>query len=83
MMRKFLQRALISGAAGLAIVSAVGGADLLGEAHADPTPCVNATNSCQPPATNGLLRPQMVTICQPGGPKAGAFCRQVPATRAA
>ncbi len=76
-MRKFTQRVLISAAAEMAIIGAVGGFDLLGEAQADPTPCVNATVSCQPQQMNAL-HPRTVLICQPAGPKGGAFCRQYP-----
>jgi hypothetical protein len=79
-MRKFTQRVLISVAAEMAIIGAVGGVDLLGEAQADPTPCVNATVSCQPQVMNALqpLQPRVTIICQPTGPKGGAFCRQYP-----
>jgi hypothetical protein len=74
MMRKFTQRVLISGAAEMAIIGAVGGVDLLGEAQADPTSCVSATGLCEPQQMNGpQLR--MVIICQPTGPKAGAYCQ--------
>jgi hypothetical protein len=76
-MRKFTQRVLISAAAEMAIIGAVGGVDLLGEAQADPTPCVNATVSCQPHLMNAP-QPRTVLICQPNGPKGGAFCRQYP-----
>jgi hypothetical protein len=73
-MRKFTQRVLISGAAEMAIIGAVGGVDLVGVAHADPTACVSAAGLCQPKETNGP-QPRMLIICQPNGPKAGAFCR--------
>jgi hypothetical protein len=76
-MRKFTQRVLISAAAEMAIIGAVGGVDLLGEAQADPTPCVNATVSCQPQQMNAP-QPRTLIICQPTGPKGGAFCRQFP-----
>jgi hypothetical protein len=75
-MRKLTQRSLILGAAEVAIISAVAGVDLVGEAHADPTPCLNATSVCQPRATNGSPRPYTL-ICQPAGPKSGALCHQV------
>jgi hypothetical protein len=76
-MRKFTQRVLISAAAEMAIIGAVGGVNLLGEAQADPTPtpCVNATVSCQPQQMNAP-QPRTVLICQPTGPKGGASCRQ-------
>jgi hypothetical protein len=77
MMRKFTQRVLISAAAEMAIIGAVGGVDLLGEAQADPTLCVNATELCQPQQMNVPLQPQMTVICQPTGPKGGASCRQI------
>jgi hypothetical protein len=81
-MTKFAQRALISGAAALAIMSGTGGVDLLGEARADVPQCDNVTELCQPQATKGPQQLHMVRICQPAGPKAGASCREVP-TRAA
>ena len=74
-MRKFTQRVLISGAAGIAIMGTVGGVDLIGEAHAGPTPCVNATGPCQSPQVNGPSLARAAIVCQPTGPKAGAFCR--------
>jgi len=74
-MRKFTQRVLISGAAQLAVIGAVGGAGLLGEAHASPAPCVNATKLCQTQQVNGPSRTPVAIVCQPTGPKAGAFCR--------
>jgi hypothetical protein len=76
-MRKFTQRVLISVAAEMAIIGAVGGVDLLGEAQADPTSCVNATVSCQPQDMSAL-QTRTLLICQPTGPKGGAFCRQYP-----
>jgi hypothetical protein len=77
MMRKFTQRVLITGAAEIAIIGAVGVVDLLGEAQADPNPCVNATVSCQPQEMKALQpQPRTLLICQPAGPKGGAFCRQ-------
>ena len=76
MMTKFAVRALISCAAELAIIGAVSGVDLLGVAHAAPTPCVNATGLCQPQVTNGPLRPYTL-ICQSAGPKGGASCHEV------
>jgi hypothetical protein len=76
-MRKFTQRVLISGAAEMAIIGAVGGVNLIGEAQADPTPCVNATKLCQPQQMNGPLQTRMTIICQPAG-RIGASCRQIP-----
>jgi hypothetical protein len=76
-MTKFAQRALISDAAVLAIMSAMGSVDLLGEAHADLTQCVDPTELCQPQATNGPQQLHIMRICQPAGPKSGASCREV------
>ena len=76
MVTKFAERVLISGAAGLAIMSAVSGGGLLGEAHAAPNPCVNATGLCQPQVTNGPLRPYTI-VCQSAGPKGGASCHEL------
>lgn len=75
MMTKFAERVLISGAAELALLSAVGGVTPIGEAHAGPTLCVNATNLCQPAMTNGPLR-SYTLICQPTGAKGGASCHE-------
>jgi hypothetical protein len=77
MMRKFTQRVLISGAAQMAIMGAVGGVNLVGEAQADPTTCVSATGQCQPQQMKGP-HTKVVIVCQPIGPKAGIGCRQVP-----
>jgi hypothetical protein len=83
-MRKLAQRAVIAGASALAIMSAVGGADLLGPAHADDPQCVaNAADPCLPQADPPRADPpQLRTVCTGGGPKTGgAHCRQVPAPR--
>jgi len=74
-MRKFTQRVLISGAAGIAIMGTVGGVGLPGEAHASPDPCVNAAGLCQVKAVSGPSLNQVSIVCQPNGPKAGASCR--------
>ena len=76
MVTKFTERVLISGAAVLAIIGAMSGVGLLGEAHAAPTPCVNATGQCQPQMTNGPVRPNTI-ICQSAGPKGGASCHEL------
>ena len=76
-MRKFTQRVLISAAAEVAIIGGVGGVGMLGQAQADPTPCFNAAVSCQPQELNAPQHRVMI-ICQPAGPKGGAFCRQFP-----
>lgn len=84
-MRKLAQRAVIAGAGLLAIISALGGADVLGQAHADPPQCVaNATDPCAPQADLANAAPpqpsHIQTFCQPAGAKWGVFCfqRRVP-----
>jgi hypothetical protein len=75
---------VIASASVLVIMSAVGGTDLPGQAHADDTPClvsaVNAADPCppqtDPPGADPPHRPRIATFCQPAGPKAGVFCRQ-------
>jgi hypothetical protein len=57
-MRKLGLRAVITGASVLTIMSAVDGAHLLGQAHADPPP------QADPPPAH---RPQMGTVCTGGG----------------
>lgn len=74
-MRKFTQRVLISGAAGVAIMGAVGGVDLFAKAHADPATCVSAAGLCEQQTTGPQTR--VAIVCQPTGPKAGAGCRQL------
>jgi hypothetical protein len=93
-MRKLAQRAVIAGAGTLAIISGVGGVDLLGQAHADDPQCIaNATDAC--PQQADLARadppradppradpPQLSRVCTGGGPfSGGAHCWQVPAPR--
>jgi hypothetical protein len=83
-MRKLAQLAMIVAASVLTIMSAVGGADLLGPAHADGPQCIaNATDPCPPQADPPQADPpQLRTVCTGGGPKTGgAQCRQVPAPR--
>ena len=76
----------------LAIMSGVGGADSLGQAHADGPQCIaNATDQCpqqadlaraEPPRADPpqAHRPQLRTVCTGGGPfSGGAHCWQVPA----
>jgi hypothetical protein len=78
-MRKLTQRAVIAGASVLAIMSAVGGADLLGQVHADDTHCMaNATGPCPPQADPPRADPpQLRTVCTGGGPKTGgAHCHR-------
>jgi hypothetical protein len=83
-MRKLAQRAVIAAASVLTIMSVAGGADLLGQAHADDPHCAaNATDPCQPQADPPQADPpQLRTVCTGGGPKTGgAHCWQVPAPR--
>jgi len=78
-MRKLAQRAVIAGAGMLAIISGVGGAGLLGSAHADDPPCVaNAVDTC--PRLADLPKPDspprhVQVFCQPAG-MAGQHCFQ-------
>jgi hypothetical protein len=44
-MRKLAQRAVIAGASVLTMMSVAGGADLLGQAHADPGRCADGAVS--------------------------------------
>jgi hypothetical protein len=84
-MRKLAQRAVIAGASVLTIMSAVGGADLLGQAQADPLCVSSGTDPCppqaeppraDPPPADPPHRSHIRVYCQPGGAKWGAFCRQ-------
>jgi hypothetical protein len=75
-MRKFTQRVLILGAAEMAIVGAVGGVGLLGQAQASPATCTSATGQCQTQKLTGT-QTRIAVACQPIGPKSGAACRQV------
>jgi hypothetical protein len=81
-MRKLAHRAVIAGASVLTIMSAIGGADLLGQAHADPLCVTNGTEPCQPqadppragpPPADPPPGPRFQTVCQPAA-KTGAFC---------
>jgi hypothetical protein len=85
-MRKLAPRAVIAAASALAIMSAVGGADLLGQAHADDPQCVgNAAEPCpqaDPPQGDPprARPPQLSRVCTGGGPKTGGgHCWVVPA----
>jgi hypothetical protein len=75
-MRKFTQRVLITGAAEMALIGAVGGVNLVGAAHADPATCVSAAGLCQP---TQITAPhvRVAIVCQPIGTKSGVGCRQV------
>ena len=76
----------IADAGALVTASAVGGAELLGQAPANNPPCVvDPTNPCPPlveDSANWPSRPQpeisstprTQIICQPAGPRWGAFC---------
>jgi hypothetical protein len=76
---KFAQRAAIAAAGALVITSAVGAADLLGQAHADNPQCVtNPTVQCPPPAPESANvpnqpgqqstnQPRTHVVCQPAG----------------
>jgi hypothetical protein len=84
-MRKLAHRAVIAGASVLTIMSAIGGADLLGQAHADPQCVANAADPCpqadppqgDPPRAHP---PQLSRVCTGGGPKTGGgHCWVVPA----
>jgi hypothetical protein len=74
-MKKLAQRTVIAGASVLAIVSAVGGADLLGQARADDPPCVaDVTDPCaqqDPPQADPPHRSHIRIFRQPGGAKWG------------
>jgi hypothetical protein len=85
-MRRLAQRAVITAASALAIMSAAGGADLLGRARADDPPCVaNAADPCphaDPPQGDPPREhpPQLSRVCTGGGPKTGGgHCWLVPA----
>jgi hypothetical protein len=74
-MRKLAHRAVIAGASVLTIMSAIGGADLLGQAHADPLCVTNGTEPCQPqadpprgrPAASGPAARTPLSDCVPAG----------------
>jgi hypothetical protein len=79
-MRNLARRAVIAGAGMLAIISGVGGADLLGQAHADNPPCVaNATDTCprlvDAPRPDAPPPSHIRVTCQPAG-MFGQHCRQ-------
>lgn len=83
--RKFARRAVIACAGALAIASAAGGGDLLGQARADNPQCVaNAADPCPPvldESANSVNQPRLQAtnphrkhvFCQPTV-KVGAFC---------
>lgn len=90
--RKLAQRVLIASAGVLVILSAAGGSDLLGQAHADSPQCVADSADPCPPSQDGsadsLAPPRLQTtsepqgqhhrqvVCQPTG-KFGTFCSYV------
>jgi len=70
--RKLVQRAVIAGAAMLAMISGVGGAGLLGQAHADNPDCVaSVADQCPRLVDVPKLDPppprRIQTFCQPAG----------------
>ena len=68
-MRKLAQLAVIVAASVLTIMSAVGGADLLGPAHADGPQCIAKRDGSMPAASGPAPgRPA------PGGPAAASDC---------
>ena len=70
-MRKLAQRGVIAGASVLAIMSAVAGADLLGQAHAEDTHCVaNATGPCPPQADPPQADPPQADLLKADPPQA-------------
>jgi hypothetical protein len=88
-MRKLALRAVIAGGSALTIMSAVGGAELLGQAHADPQ-CVANADPCPPQADPPRAdppqgdppraHPPLSQVCTGGGPKTGGgHCWLVPA----
>jgi hypothetical protein len=75
-MRKFTQRVLITGGAEMALIGAVCGVNLVGEAQAEPNTCVSAAGLCQPAQITGP-HARVAIVCQPIGTKSGVGCRQV------
>ncbi len=76
--RRLVRQAVIAGMAALAIISGVGGAGLVGQAHADDPTCVpSATDSCPDHAnlvnTNPPPQRRYQKVCQPAG-MAGVHC---------
>lgn len=80
-MRNVVLRAVIAGAGALAIMSGVGGTDLVGQAHADDPVCVaDAVDSCprlaDTPKPYATPRSHIRVSCQPAG-IFGQHCRQL------
>jgi hypothetical protein len=82
-MRKLAQRAVIAAASVLTIMSAVGGAELMGQAHADPQCVANAADACppqadppqaDPPRADPPDRSHIRVYCQPGGLRPRRWC---------
>jgi hypothetical protein len=73
--RKLAQRAVIAGASALVLAGAVGGGDLLAQAHAQGPQCVtNPTVQCAPPAPESANTPNQPgqqspprVFCKPAG----------------
>jgi hypothetical protein len=77
--RKTAQRAVIAGAGVLAIISGVGGTDLVAQAHADNPECVAGTTelcsqSADLPQPDPPRRSHVQVYCQPAGAMWGAHC---------
>ena len=76
--REFVQRVVIAGAALLGIIGGLGGAGLVGQAHADDPPCLaGAADPCLVGAPRSDPPPQRrtQTVCRPAG-MAGQHCFQ-------
>lgn len=78
-MRKLAQRAVIAGAGVLAIISGIGGADLVAQAHADNPACVASLSESCPqqadlPQPDPPRRSHVQVYCQPAGAMWGAHC---------
>jgi hypothetical protein len=72
-MRESAWRAVVAAFGMLAIMSGVGGADLLGQAHADPPWCfVNGEDRCEDPPGP----PHIEVHCEGAGSKWGGHCFQ-------
>lgn len=84
-MATVLRQAMTICAQLLAIISLVGCAGFLGEAHADPPNCADPVSDQCPqtvdqPSINQPPGPKVKVFCRSLGPKGGARCyqRQVP-----
>jgi|GEM_PF-4608425 len=82
-MRNLPRQAITACAKLLAIVSLVGCAGFLGEAHADQPNCADAVSDQCPqtvdqPTADQPPGPQVRVFCRPLGPKAGVRCYKRP-----